>query len=69
MNANYSCIPGSSGGKEYACNSSGDPSLILGLGRSPGEEDGNPLQYPFLENSMDSGDWQAIVHVVAKGWT
>ena len=50
MNANYSCIPDSSGGKEYACNNAEDSSLILGLGRSPGEEEGNPLLYSCLEN-------------------
>ena len=64
-------FPGGSDGKESACSArnAGALSSIPGSGRSPGEEDGNPLQYPFLENSMDSGDWQAIVHVVAKGWT
>ena len=41
-----------SDGKEYACDA-GDPDLIPGLGRSPGEENGYPLQYPGLENSMD----------------
>ena len=42
---------------------------IPGLGRSPGEENGNPLQYSCLEHSMDRGSWQAIVHVVAKRLT
>ena len=37
-----------------------------GLGRSPGEGNGYPLQYPCLENSMDSGAWWAIVHGVTK---
>ena len=37
-----------------------------GLGRSPGEGNGNPLQYSFLENPMDRGAWQATVHRVAK---
>ena len=46
----------------------GDVSLILGLGRSFGEGNGNPLQYSFLENSMDRGDWHATVHRVAKGF-
>ena len=41
-----------SGGKESAC-SAGDPGLISGLGRSPGEGNGNPLQYSYLENPMD----------------
>jgi len=43
--------------------------LIPGSGRSPGEENGNPLQYSCLDNSMDRGDWQAIVHGVAKSQT
>ena len=43
--------------------------MILGLGRFPGEENGYPLQYSCLENSMDSGAWQAIVHGVTKSWT
>ena len=38
----------------------GDSGLIPGWGRSPGEGNGNPLQYSFLENSMDKGAWQAI---------
>ena len=41
----------------------------LGLGRSPGEGNGNPLQYSCLENSMDRGAWRATVHGVAKSWT
>ena len=40
--------------------------LIPGLGRYPGEGNGNPLQYSCLENSMDGGAWRAIVHGVAK---
>ena len=35
----------------------------------PGEENGNPLQYSCLENSMDRGAWQATVHGVTKSWT
>ena len=54
--------------KESACNV-GDPCLILGLGRFPGEENGNPLQYSCLENSMDRGAWWATGHVVAKSRT
>ena len=42
---------------------------IPGLGRSPGGEHGNPLQYSCLENSMDRGPWCAIVHGVAKSQT
>ena len=58
-------FPGGSDGEESACNA-GDPDLIPGLGRSPGEGNGYPFQYSCLENSMDRGDWQAIVHRVAK---
>ena len=47
----------------------GDPGLIPGLGRSPGEGNGNPLQYTCLENSMDGGAWWATVHGVMKSWT
>ena len=52
-------------GKESACNA-GDLSSIPGLGRSPGEGKGYPLQYSGLENSMDS---ICIVHGVSKSWT
>ena len=44
----------------------GDLGLIPGLGRSPREGNGNPLQYSCLGNLMDRGAWQAIVHGVAK---
>ena len=54
-------FPGGSYGKESAC-SVGDYSSIPGLGRSPGEGNGNPLQYSCLENPMDRGTWQATVH-------
>ena len=47
----------------------GDLFSIPGLGRSPGEGNGNPLQYSCLENPMDGGTWQATVHGVAKSWT
>ena len=43
--------------------------LIPGLGRSPGKGNGNPFQYPCLENSMDRRAWQATVHGVAKSQT
>ena len=43
-----------------------DVCLILGSGRSPGEENGNRLQHSYLENSMDRGDWRATVPVVIK---
>ena len=58
-------FPCSSVGKESACNA-GELGSILGLGRSPEEENGNSLQYSCLENPMDRGAWQAIVHVVAR---
>ena len=44
----------------------GDMGLIPGWGRSPGAGNGNPLQYSCLENFKDRGDWQAVVHGVAK---
>ena len=47
----------------------GDPGSIPGLGRSPGEGNGNPLVYSCLENPMDRGAWQAAVHGVAKSQT
>ena len=43
----------------------GDMSLISGLGRSPGEGNGNPLQYSCLGNPMDRGAWWATIHGVA----
>ena len=55
--------PGGSGGEESVC-SEGDLGSIPGLGRSPGEGEGYPLQYPGLENATDF-----IVHGVAKSWT
>ena len=58
-------FPCSSIGKESAC-STGDLGSIPGLGRSPGEGNGNPLQYSCLENFMDTGAWWAAVHGVAK---
>ena len=61
-------IPGNSAGKESACNA-GDPDLILGLGRSPGEGKGYLLQYSGMENFMDRGAWKSIVHGVAKDET
>ena len=44
----------------------GEEGLIPGSGRSSGGGHGNPLQYSYLENSMDRGDWWAIVHRIAK---
>ena len=55
-------FPCGSTGKESTCNA-GDPVLIPGLGRSPGEGKGYPLQYSGLENFMDG-----IVHRVTKSW-
>ena len=49
-------FPGGSDGKASACNA-GDLGSIPELGRSPGEGNGNPLQYSCLENSMDRGAW------------
>ena len=51
--------------KESACNA-GDPGSVPGSGRSPGEGNGNPLQYSCLQNPMDRGAWQATVYGVAK---
>ena len=66
----YFCVhlPGGSDSKESTC-SAGDLGLIPGSGRSPGEENGYPLQYSCLENPMDRGTWRAIVHGVAKSQT
>ena len=57
---------GGSDGKEYAC-SARDPGLVLGSGRSPGERNGNQLQYLCLENSMDRGAYW--VHEVVLSQT
>ena len=61
-------FPGGSNGKESACNA-GHTGLIPGMGRSPGEGDGNPFQYSCLENPMDRGACWATVHGVPKSWT
>ena len=58
----------SSVSKESAC-SIGDLGLIPGLGSSPGEGKGYPLQHSGLENSLDRRAWQVTVHGVAKSWT
>ena len=63
--APLSCFPGGSEGKESACNV-GDPGSTPGSGSSPGEGNGNPLQYSCLENPMDRGVWQATVHGVTR---
>ena len=68
INRPYLGFPGGSDGKESACNM-GDQGSIPGLGRSPGEGTGYPLQYSCLESSMDRGAWQATDHRVTKSWT
>ena len=60
-------FPSSSASKEFACNA-GDPSSIPGPGRYSEEGTGYPLQYSGLENSVEIGAWQAIVHGVANSW-
>ena len=54
-----------SDGKQSACNE-GDPGSIPGLGRYTGEGNNTPLQYSYLENSMDRGAWRAAVRGVTK---
>ena len=54
--------------KESARNA-GDPGSIPGSGSSPGEGNGYPIQYSYLENPTDRGALQATVHGVAKSWT
>ena len=61
-------FPGGSDGKVPVCNA-GESGSIPWLGTSPGEGNGNPLQYSYPENSMDRGAWQATVHGVAKSQT
>ena len=61
-------FPGGSDGKASAYNA-GDLGSIPGSGRSPGEGNGNPLQYSCLENPMDGGAWWATVHGVTKSQT
>ena len=58
-------FPGCSVVKNPPANA-GDVGSIPGLGRSPGEENGNPLQYSCLGNPMDRGAWWAVVHGVTK---
>ena len=62
------CRPGGSDGKESACGAR-DPGLVPGLGRAPGEGNGNPPQCSCLENFMDRAYCQATIHGVAKSWT
>ena len=61
-------FPGGSDGKASAYNA-GDPGSVPGLGRSPGEQNDNPLQYSCLENPMDGGAWWATVQGIAKSRT
>ena len=61
-------FPGGSDGKEPACNA-GDPGSVPGLGRSPGEGNGNPFHYSCLEKPMDRGAWRVTVHGVTKSGT
>ena len=61
-------FPGGSDGKVSVYNA-GDLGSIPGLGRSPGEENGKPLQYYCLENPMDRGAWKAAIHGIAKSRT
>ena len=56
---------GGSEGKPFAYNV-GDLGSIPGMGRSPGERNGNPLQYSSLENPMDRGAWRVTIHGVIK---
>ena len=58
-------FPGGSAVKNLPANA-GDTGSIPGLGRSSGEQNGNPLQYFCLGNPMDRGSWQATVHGVSK---
>ena len=65
-------FPRDASGKEPACQCRLDvrhTSSIPGLGRSPGEGNGNPLQYSYLEDPGDRGAWWATVHRVAQSWT
>ena len=61
-------FPGGSDGKQSFCNA-GDPGSVPGLGRSPEEGNGYPLQYSCLENSMDRGAWWATIYGIAKSQT
>ena len=67
-NISFYGLPYGSGNKESARNA-GDPSLIPGSGRSPGEGNGNQLQCSCLGNPMDRGAQQAIVYGATKSWT
>ena len=64
----FGVCPGGSEVKASACNA-GDLGLIPGSRRSPGEGNGNQVQYSCLENPMDGGAWWATVYGVTKSWT
>ena len=64
----WNMFPGGSAVKNLLANA-GDVGLIPGLGRSSGEENGNPLQYSCLENPIVREAWWAIVYAAAKSWT
>ena len=64
----YNYFPGGSDGKVSAYNA-GDLGSIPGSGRSPGEGNGHPLQYSWLENPMDRGAWRTTIHGVTKSQT
>ena len=68
MNRNFMGFLGSSVVKNLSANA-GDMASIPRSGRSPGEGNGNPLQYSCLVNHMDRGAWWATVHGTAKRWT
>ena len=57
-----------SAGENSACNA-GDVGSIFRSGRSPGKENGNPLQYSYLGNPMDRGAWKATVHGLTESDT
>ena len=61
-------FPGSLAVKNLPANA-GNMSSVPQLGRSPGEGNGNPLQYSCLGNSMDRGAWQAMVYGLTQSWT
>ena len=64
-------FPGGSGVKDLHANArgTGNAASVPGSGKSPGGGSGNPLQYSWLDNSMDRGAWQAAVHWVTQNWT
>ena len=54
---------------EASASNAGDLGSVPGVGRSPGEGNGNPFQYSCLKNPMEGGAWEATVHEVSKSWT